>query len=317
MDGFDEEDNSNIWARQSPEQAQSQPNHKQNYVPEAINAGAGGTATSNSFNADKHAWDIASDDEDEDDNDEQFVEATSRLDFSNSGIGNKEEYPEFESESMPTNVAGPSSPPRTIAQPPPLSQVLPASFEDFDSDDGFEETGPQKTTTILNESNDANDDDEFGAFDETDTAADFGDFNNETFGESVGVEGQAESSSALPLTTPSEHGPQPPLSVPSSIGIIDFASIGTDAESTRPHILNFFKTAWPDLMDQVDHSIPERQLEGRANILYSKELKDAFYELVEKDIEYVPFDWKRSQIRRNMMQKLGVPVDLDDVSSSR
>ena len=323
MDNF-EEDDSNIWARQSPEQAQSELQDASHATKDrqTILAPEGGPtlsvpdseprptlkSVSSSFNADKDAWNALSDDED-DYGDEQFVEATSRLDLSASGASTVDVSLESEPESAP--VPGPSSPPRLFSKPFP-SETSASPLDDLQEDDGqdgFRDSNEQDTTTVRT----GDDDDDFGAFDEADEDADFGSFETPIPPASAS---SGPNLSYLPTPVPPDTGPPPSPSSGPGPGFIDFASIGYDAESTRPHILNYFKQVWPDLLDQIDFSIPERQLEGRANILHNQELKDGFHELVEKDIEYTPFDWKRSQTRRSMMQAMGVPVNLDDVRLS-
>lgn len=291
-----------------------------------------GSIVHNTTKVDEDAWDAESDDGAN--NDESFVEATSRMSLSasfvaeevsldTSGGGFEDTLPSASTSS--NAIAGPSSFPNAFedntasASRPPLDD-----FEDDngdDDDDGFGEFGePAQAGGKDDDNND--DDDDFGDFDEAGVAQDasfgFDDDQQPEAGPSTLPGSAAQPTEA----TPAGHGGGffgPPVH-------IDWENIWQDEEKRTAAIMDYYKKVYPDINAGIDDS-PERlqawdridrTLDPEDIILSgypeAKKILQELDDLTKYPIPIQPWDYKRSNIRLEAMRAKGIPVNLDDVS---
>lgn len=339
---YDDED---PWAKQSPENekkddlnattlSNEQPAAGGNSDDDDDNATASTSTgsivrheskTNNNIN-DEDAWDADSDEGVN--NDESFVEATSRMSLSasfvaeevnlESSIGGFEDALPSRSTTSHHPIAGPSTFPNEFQDTTASSSGPPLDDFDEDDDDGFGDFG--EPTQAGGDGND--DDDDFGAFDEAGATEDasFG------FDEPSQMEAGASSSPAAAQVSsqaaPSEDNEGffgPPVQ-------IDWDSIWQDDEARTSAIMNYFKEAFPNINEGIDDS-PERlqawdRLDTTLNatdIILSgypeaKKMLDELDDPTKFPIPIKPWDYKRSNIRLEAMRAKGIPVNLDDVS---
>ncbi|KAK9897771.1 hypothetical protein P389DRAFT_195362 [Cystobasidium minutum MCA 4210] len=336
---YDDED---PWAKQSPENekklalnAGSPPDEETHGDDPSASALPASTSTGSivqksNDDDDADAWDANSDNE-EDNNDESFVEATSRMSLNASFVATDEISLQegtaatseggfqdtFPSASQP--IAGPSTFPTSFQDNAIGSSAGGPPLDDFDDDDdGFGDFGePAQAGQSTNGGNDG--DDDFGAFDEAGTAQD----------DSFGFDSQDQQPEAGPSTLPLQS--QQPQENPDKDDWfgpaveLDWENIWEDDEARTAAVMDYFEKACPNMNEGLDNS-PERlaridridpTVENLTDIILDgfpderrilKELDDP----TKFPIPIQPWDYKRSNIRLEAMRARGIPVNLDD-----
>lgn len=300
----------NIWANPTPEKEKS----LDDAVPESGRRSLDGedenghdptriesettttTTTGTDVNNDDDAWNASPDDSQHAEG--SFVDAASKLSLSRDL--QPAETLEDDDERHREPEAGPSSPARTRAgDKDTIDDALQEPDDgEFDDDDGFGDFGEPA------QGENGADDDDFGAFDEAGDVDDFGDSEQVDFDQapSQPVAGPSTSTAASTSTF-------------NPFASIDYSLVGTDASQVAPYFLDAFTRLWPDWQDSLDRSAPMPENEGINSILVTDELREKYRDWIVDEPVHEPYDWRRSSIRRQVLQQLGVPINLDDVSS--
>lgn len=283
---------------------------------------------------DEDAWDAESDDGAN--NDESFVEATSRMSLSASfvaeevsletgGGGFVDTLPSASASTSSNAIAGPSTFPNAFEDSTASTSGPP--LDDFDEDDGNDDDdgfGEFGEPAQAGGNGNNNDDDDFGDFDEAGVAQDasfgFDDDQQPEAGPSTLPASAAQQTEA----TPANDGGGffgPPVH-------IDWENIWQDEEKRTAAIMDYYKKVYPDMDAGIDNS-PERlqawdridrTLDPEDIILSgypeAKKILQELDDLTKYPIPIQPWDYKRSNIRLEAMRAKGIPVNLDDVSLS-
>ncbi|KAI5455019.1 hypothetical protein NCC49_002294 [Naganishia albida] len=162
---------------------------------------------------------------------------------------------------------------------------------------------------------DEGDDDDFG---------DFGDFGGGDFGEFEEAEQDARDPNPNPtFTAESSSVWQDPSRPPplESLALDPFPppdladQLSTLLDAIFP--LRRGRDRDPTAGEHLLTREPIRSVEGPQQILLTDSSRDLYAQLVEPPSGLKPLEWKRSRVRREMLISLGVPVNLDEVDTTR
>lgn len=312
-------DDDDPWAKQSPENEKNNALDSPAEVLEAAVKTALPASTSTGSivrkDSDEEAWNDA--DSDGENNQESFVEATSRMSLSASFVAQEDDDQggfgdnslHQSPPSMHAPLAGPSTFPSTFDETPSVSGPPLDDFDDAD-DDGFGDFGDPTQA--------GEDDDDFGAFDEAGIVEDgsFG-FEGETAGE--------ETAAAIPHVIPSQRGTLNSEEDSMPAPNIDWQNIWQDKDALTKAIIGYFEQVYPNIYEGVDNSVERNEAWDRIDMTLNpqeillqgntgaKRLLEELHDPTKFPIPIKPWDWKRSNIRLEALREKGIPVNLDDV----
>ncbi|CDZ98441.1 hypothetical protein [Phaffia rhodozyma] len=215
--------------------------------------------------------------------------------------------PTRDSASSPLKPADSSS----FTIPPPSNSFPTDGFND-DDDDGFdsfdEESAPVPVGS--NPNNGFPTDDDFGDFGDFDEGADggFGDMADGGFDQ---VQDEGFGDFDKEVETAPVHVPPPP-SIP-SLRLAPFP----DLQTLRFSLERIISPIYPNIDPEVSMTGEDvRDVAGLSQVLVDEKSRALYNSLVDP-VPLRPLDWTRSRVRREHLISLGVPVNLDEVATSR
>ncbi|KAJ9117208.1 hypothetical protein QFC20_000352 [Naganishia adeliensis] len=168
----------------------------------------------------------------------------------------------------------------------------PGRRQDEDGGFGAFDAPPGETSPLALARPADDDDDDFG---------DFGEFEDVGGGED-GEESVWQDSARPPPTKSLALDPFPPPDLTDQLSALLSAIFPSRSD--------------PALTSHLTRE-PIRQVDGPSQILYTESSRELYAQLVEPPPRLKPVDWKRSRVRREQLISLGIPVNLDEVDTTR